>query len=70
MATVRFCYQSDEKPPPGSQLLVTQQVSHVCYIVLFASMKTGCHVVSFSEISSCLCVADHPKETSTVTPQD
>lgn len=51
MATVWFCFQSDEKPPPGSQLLVTQQVFHICYVVLFASFKTGAHVVDFSEIS-------------------
>ena len=51
MATVWFCFQSDEKPPPGSQLLVTQQVSHICYTVLFASLKTGAHVVDFSKIS-------------------
>lgn len=51
MAAVWFCFQSDEKPPPGSQLLVTQQVSHICYSVLFASLKAGAHVVDFSEIS-------------------
>ncbi len=51
MAMVWFCFQSDEKPPPGSKLLVTQQVSHICYIVLFASFKTGPHVVDFTEIS-------------------
>ena len=50
MATVWFCFQSDEKPPPGSQLLVAQQVSHVCHIVLFANLKTGGHVAYFSEI--------------------
>lgn len=44
-------FHSDEKPPPGSQLLVTQQVSHICCIVLFASLKTGAHVVDFTEIS-------------------
>lgn len=44
-------FQSDEKPPPGSQLLVTQQVSHICCFVLFASLKTGAHVVDFTEIS-------------------
>lgn len=53
MAAVWFFFQSDEKPPPGSQLLVTQQVSHICYIVLFGSLETGRHVVNFSESSCC-----------------
>ena len=51
MATVCFRFQSDERLPPGSQLLVTQQVSRIYYIVLFASFKTGAHAVDFSEIS-------------------
>lgn len=49
MAAIRFCFQSDEKPPPGSQLLVTQQVSLICYIVLFAS-STSYHPAATKEV--------------------
>lgn len=55
MATVWFCFQTDEKPPPGFQLLVTQQVSHICYIVLFASSKDRrpCCQLQWDFLSSC-----------------
>lgn len=48
MMAVWFCFQSDEKPPPGSQLLVTRQVSRIFYTALIGSLYTGGHVVDFN----------------------